>query len=163
MSNTYRQRYQLARFFAEYYQDRPIGTGELGYPSLLHDGPIVDPLGLGTHDFLAEKQRRPGVRIPAAFVEDDFRRHDVQAIAVYPKNALGFEFPKSWFLVGEWRLDERNVSGYEDVLVFYARDESAAQELDRNLRAFAPSLPSDVSDHQPLRARRARFLRGLPR
>ena len=160
MSNTYRQRYQLARFFAAYYQGETIGTGELGYPSLLHDGPIVDPLGLGTHEFLVEQQRPGPIR--AAFVEDYFRRHDVQAIAIYPLNALAMEVPRSWFLVGEWRLDERNLSGFQNVLSFYAPDERRAQELDRNLRAFAPRLPSDVStvDRGELIAR---FLRGPPR
>ena len=145
MSNTYRQRYQLARFFAAYYQGRTIATGELGYPSLLHDGPIVDPLGLGTHAFLVEKQRHPGRPIRAAFIEGYFRAHDVQAIAIYPANAIAFEVPKSWFLVGEWRLDERNISGFDKVLSFFARDERHAQELDRDLRAFRRRLPSDVS------------------
>jgi hypothetical protein len=157
-SNTYRQRYQLARFFAAYYQGRAIGTGELGYPSLLHHGPIVDPLGLGTHPFLVEMQRYREPR--AAFVDAYFRRYDVQAIAIYPGNALGFELPKSWILVGEWRLDERNVSGFEKVLAFYARDERMARELDRNLRAFAHRLPSHVStvDRADIVDR---FLRGL--
>ena len=160
MSNTYRQRYQLARFFAAYYKGRAIGTGELGYPSLLHEGPIVDPLGLGTHPFLVEMLRH---RVPrAAFVDAYFRRHDVQAVAIYPGNALGFEVPKSWLLVGEWRLGERNVSGFEKVLAFYARDERMAEELDRNLRAFAHRLPSDVSTVDRT-AIVDRFLRGSHR
>jgi hypothetical protein len=159
MSNTYRQRYQLARFFATYYKGRAIGTGELGYPSLLHEGPIIDPLGLGTHAFLVERLRHHDV-VGAAFVEAYFRRHDVQAVAIYPGNALGFELPRSWSLVGEWHLDERNVSGFEKVLAFYARDERQARELDRNLRAFAHRLPSDVStvDRSAIVDR---FLRGL--
>lgn len=159
MSNTYRQRYQLARFFATYYKGRAIGTGELGYPSLLHEGPIVDPLGLGTHEFLAERLRHRAV-VGAAFVDAYFRRHDVQAIAIYPGNALEFELPRSWSLVGEWHLDERNVSGFEKVLAFYARDERQAVELDRNLRAFAHRLPSNVSTVDRT-AIVVRFLRGL--
>ena len=153
-------RVPVDRFFAAYYKGRAIGTGELGYPSLLHEGPIVDPLGLGTHPFLVEMLRH---RVPrAAFVDAYFRRHDVQAVAIYPGNALGFEVPKSWLLVGEWRLGERNVSGFEKVLAFYARDERMAEELDRNLRAFAHRLPSDVStvDRTPIVDR---FLRGSHR
>jgi hypothetical protein len=143
-SNTYRQRYQLARFFERYYRGRAIGTGELGYPSFLHDGPIVDPLGLGTHAFVAERQRH-GLVVSADFVERTFAQQGVEAIAIYPANTLSFELPRSWKLVGEWKLEQRNVSGFQDVLAFYARDEGHAQQLDRQLRAFAPELPSGVS------------------
>lgn len=86
----------------------------------------------------------------------------MQAIAIYPANAVGFALPKRWFLVGEWHLDERNISGLEKVLSFYALDERHPEELDRDLRAFEHRLPSDVSTVDragPI----ARFLRGTAR
>ena len=47
-------------------------------------------------------------------------------------------------------------------LAFYARDERMAEELDRNLRAFAHRLPSDVSTVDRT-AIVDRFLRGSHR
>ena len=46
-SNTYRQRYQIGKFFENEYNGQPVATGELGYATLFHDGTVIDLLGLG--------------------------------------------------------------------------------------------------------------------
>jgi hypothetical protein len=52
VDDTYSQRYQAARFLSTYYDGDPIATGELGYISLEHRGPITDLFGLGDYQVL---------------------------------------------------------------------------------------------------------------
>ncbi len=157
-NNTYKQRYQMARFFEKYYAGRTVATGELGYVSLFHKGGLLDLLGLGSHQVTALLRQRNG-RLTTAdnarFVDDAH----VVAIGMYPETTL-FHTPRSWYFVAEWRLDEKNVSGFDKRLEFYAPNPRLGQELDRNLRAFQPELPTGVTvtyRNDLLR----RFLQGL--
>ena len=141
-SNTYRQRYQMGLFLKEYYNGRGFLTGELGYTTYLHDGPVVDILGLGTHEVLAERQRH-GVTLSEDFVRNITRRNNIDVMTFYGLWP-GFKVPREWVLVGEWQLKERKISVPDTQVQFYAPDERGAVELERNLRAFAPRLPSRV-------------------
>ncbi len=141
-SNTYRQRYQLGRFFGEYYEGQTVATGELGYVTYFHDGGIVDFLGLGSPQVTeALRHQRP---LETAYVEQLVLDEHVAAIGVYPAT-LALSLPKSWYLAGEWTLDERSVSAFAKTISFYAPTEQLGKELDAKLDAFAPSLPSNVT------------------
>ena len=70
VQDTYQQRYQAGRFLGRYYDGEPVATGELGYISLEHDGPITDLLGLGDYEVLrarrsVEAEAGQGVLDPA--------------------------------------------------------------------------------------------------
>ena len=57
VDDTYQQRYQAGRFLSEFYDGQPVATGELGYVSLDHDGPLTDFFGLGDYEVLQERRR----------------------------------------------------------------------------------------------------------
>ena len=58
--DTYLQRYQAGLFLAHYYNHQPVATGELGYISYFHQGPITDFFGLGDHEVLTALLRGNG-------------------------------------------------------------------------------------------------------
>jgi len=142
MSNTYRQRYQVGRFFGEHYRGQTVATGELGYVTYFHDGGIVDFLGLGSPQ--VTEALRKEYPLPAEYVERLVLEEDVAAIAVYPKT-LALSLPDSWQLAGEWTLDERAVTAFDETIDFYAPTKELGRELAAKLDAFAPSLPSNVT------------------
>lgn len=137
-SNTYRQRYQLGRFFEQEYRNQAVATTELGYPSLFHEGPIVDLLGLGSHDVL-DTIRGPGLNNDR--VAEIFNSKNVRVFGILSEYPLR---PAGWKQVGLWFVDERLVPGpYGRLLEFWAPPGHAA-ELRRKLKEFQPSLPDRV-------------------
>ncbi len=141
MSNTYRQRYQLGRFFGEYYAGQTVATGELGYVTYLHNGGIVDLLGLGSPEVTAAlRARNP---LSSAYLEQLMLEHKVAAIGIYPAT-IGLSVPQSWYFAGEWDLNERQVSTFGNTIAFYAPTKKLGRQLKAKLRAFEPSLPSHV-------------------
>lgn len=141
-SNTYRQRYQLALFFRDYYKDRTIATGELGYSTFLHDGPVVDLLGLGTHEVL-QRLRTDGY-LPPDYVQDLTRRRGVAVVGMYGATRAQVGVPDDWVLAGEWILEEPQVTAFDFRLQFYAPTREFLPELVYNLHQFEPRLPSRV-------------------
>ncbi|MGZ4736727.1 MAG: hypothetical protein ACXV8R_14055 [Acidimicrobiia bacterium] len=139
-SNTYRQRYQLGKFFEREFDHQAVATTELGYSSLFHDGPIVDVLGLGSHEALDIVQG-PGL--------DDHRLTallDAKQARVFVAFAEFPQRPAGWIPVGVWILDERIVPGpYGRNLEFWAPPGAPADALRRKLHRFEPRLPSRVT------------------
>jgi hypothetical protein len=137
--NTYQQRYQAALFVQHYYQGRPIATSELGYISLLHQGPITDLLGLGDYEVLEHRKNGSDDR---AFYTNLARRRQFPIAIDYPMS-LGSSpdrTPTTWYLVASWDLHEQAVTSYES-LQFWATSPAAAQELRANLADNAHRLP----------------------
>ena len=142
-SNTYRQRYQIGKFFEAEYNGRPVATGELGYATLFHDGVVVDLLGLGTYDITVQ-MRDHGGHVPAKTVENILAKNHVQAIAVYPATLDVSSAPADLWHAGRWLLREHNVSGFQDTVDFYASNEREGHILEHRLNAYAHRLPSRV-------------------
>ena len=141
--NTYSQRYQGALFAQRYYNGRSIATGELGYISLLHRGPVTDVLGLGDYEVL---QHRAAGTDNQSFYTGLARRHGVQVVLAY-SGALGNRTPSSWFLVAEWRLHGTPISTLQEPYQFWATSAQAALELRTNLAQYSLSLPPHVSQY----------------
>jgi hypothetical protein len=138
--NTYRQRYQLGRFLERYYDGRPVATCELGYATLFHDGPVVDLLGLGSHEVLDALE---GHRTGPAYWKDLMDRRGVEVVAMYP-STLRLENPPEWTLVGEWSLGEERTSALEERFQFWAPSPALVAPLRDHLLEFAPELPERV-------------------
>lgn len=139
-SNTYRQQYQVGRFMHRYYDGKPIAVQDLGYIAYLHNGPIVDVNGLGSHEVLdLMKAHRFGKQA----MRDLIDRNHVQAIVLFA-DAYGFGLPKKWIGVGEWKLGQKKVSPLYSTVTFYAPTPALAKQLERNLGAFRPELPAGV-------------------
>jgi hypothetical protein len=154
-SNSYRQRYQMGLFLREHYDGRGIATGELGYSTYLHDGPVVDLFGLGDHEvLLALKELEEGAHpkfLPPDYLRELIDRRGVDVIAVYPETLEG-SLPPEWHIAGEWQLRGPIITAFQRQIQFYAPDERRGRELEENLRAFAPRLPDgvEVFDRQDL-------------
>ena len=142
-SNTYRQRYQIGKFFETEYQGQPVATGELGYATLFHDGTVVDLLGLGTYDITVQMRDHKG-RVPAKTVESILAKNGVQAIAVYPATFDVSRPPAGLWHAGRWLLREDNASAFQDTVDFYASNERDGRILERRLNAYSRHLPSRV-------------------
>ncbi len=154
VADTYGQRYQAARFLERFYEGRPIATSELGYISLLHEGPITDVLGLGDFEVL-EERRRTGQRPSAAYWEQLARDRGFEVAVVYPATML-YDVPESWILAGSWKLDREVVTAWDPELDFYATSPEALAPLQAQLEAFASELPpgvtTTINELAPLRA-----------
>ena len=163
--NTYRQRYQLGRFFEKYYDGRTVATGELGYVTLFHNGPVVDFFGLGDHEVLRQlrsgppKHRGDPTRLGKDFVRSLIQRRHVAVIGIY-STTLGQSMPSEWVLTGEWKLGGAMVTAFERTVQFWAPTPALADELDHNLRKFDRTLPPDVAalNRDQINARTAQSL-----
>jgi hypothetical protein len=143
-SNTYRQRYQLGRFFEREYAHQPVATTELGYSSLFHEGPIVDVLGLGSHDVLDILEGPDLDPVRLAGVLDAKHIQAFAVLAEYPYRPVG------WVSAGIWVLNERLVPGPEGRnLEFWAPAGPAAVALQRKLQEFQSGLPDRVGAIYP--------------
>ncbi len=136
--NTYVQRYQAGLFLEHFYDGQPVATGELGYISYFHRGPITDLFGLGDHEVLVAREHH---RKNAAYWEQLIRERGVKIVVVYPRTLL-LDTPASWTLVGLWRLDLPNVTAFDDTLQFWAPDKSMVVPILHQLEAWNGRLPS---------------------
>jgi hypothetical protein len=160
-SNTYRQRYQIGKFFEAEYNGRPVATGELGYATLFHDGTVIDLLGLGTYEITLE-MRDHGGHVPAKTVEAILAKNHVQAIAIYPATFDVSRAPADLWHAGRWVLREANASAFQDTVDFYASNEREGHILEQRLNAYEHQLPSRVK-YQNHNALLAAFFKHPPK
>jgi hypothetical protein len=141
VADTYEQRYQAGRFLAQYYAGEPVATGELGYVSVMHEGPITDLFGLGDYEVLQERMRNP--HPDAAYWTGLAERRGFEVVAVYP-STIGAETPPEWLLAGWWTLPRRTVTAFEPRFEFWATTPEALFRLQDDLRAFTADMPDGV-------------------
>jgi hypothetical protein len=138
--NMYRDHVQPARFLDRYYDDEPIATGELGYISLAHDGPLTDLVGLGDYEVL---QARLDERDDERYWADLARRRQFGVVAVYPVTLL-FDTPEDWILIGSFELNQKRATSVSKEFQFWATTPDAGERLYENLQDFEPELPDEV-------------------
>jgi hypothetical protein len=143
VQDTYQQRYQAARFLAEYYDGRAVATSELGYISLEHEGPLTDVLGLGDFDVLQDR-RALDQRPDADYWQQLGRDRGFEVAVVYPFVLL-FNAPPDWTMVASLRLDHEPVTAFQGELQFWATDPSEVDPLIAHLREFETTLPAGVT------------------
>ena len=140
VDDTYQQRYQAGQFLAEYYDGQPVATGELGYVSLEHDGPLTDLLGLGDYEVLQERRsshQHPGRDYWAQLARD----RGFKVAAVYPTTLL-FDTPDDWILVGEWHMNRGTVTALDPTFQFWATTPEEVAPLEEHLRDFESRMPA---------------------
>jgi hypothetical protein len=157
-NETYGQRYMAGRFFERYYDGQPIATGELGYISLFHDGPITDIFGLGDYDVLRAWQDAGG--LPRAPYWDRLAdERGFQVVAVYPLTLFS-ETPANWIAVGTWDADHELTTAPSGQFQWFATDPDAVAPLREHLIEFQDELPAGVATNlNPLAELRAADLR----
>jgi hypothetical protein len=155
VADTYQQRYQAARFLERYYDGRPVATGELGYISLYHEGPITDLLALGDHEVLVAKREirdRDGRRDLWAELAE---RRGFPVVAMYP-STLPYQVPDDWILVGTWTLPRDEFTGFDRSFQFWATIPEEVDPMIEHLEEFESELPDGVEQEiQPLAGYRA--------
>ncbi|HEX6424342.1 MAG TPA: hypothetical protein VFZ79_12745 [Acidimicrobiales bacterium] len=139
---TYDQRYQAARFLARYYEGEPVATGELGYISLLHDGPITDLFGLGDYEVL-QAWNSAGGRPDAEFFADLAERRGFEVVVVYAITLFD-EVPEEWIAVGSWDAGRKLTTAPDRRMDLYATTPEAVRPLREHLIEFADELPAGV-------------------
>ncbi|HEV7757677.1 MAG TPA: hypothetical protein VGO78_01765 [Acidimicrobiales bacterium] len=142
VADTYEQRYQAARFLERYYDGEPVATGELGYVSLFHQGPVTDLFGLGDHEVLVARRdlRTRSQAEQQAFWEDLMRRRGVDVVAMYPSTLL-FDVPSTWILVGTLKLPRAKFTAFDASFQFWATRPEEVAPLTAHLEEFGPELP----------------------
>lgn len=145
VADTYQQRYQAGVFLDTYYPDDSIATGELGYISLLHDGPITDLYGLADFEVL-EQRRAGGERVDPDFWRELVAARDIEVVAMYP-TTLFLDTPQEWILVGTWTLEHSVMTAYHEDFQFWATRPEAVDPLQQHLAEFADELPDGVELH----------------
>lgn len=153
VEDTYQQRYQAARFLARYYDGEPVATGELGYVSLEHRGPVTDLFGLGDYQVL-QARRDAHQALGAAYWRQLARDRGFKVVAVYPSTLL-FDTPEDWILVGTWHLNRETTTALEPTFQFWAADPAEVAPLARHLREFERELPAGALTLDPLAGYRA--------
>lgn len=143
VGDTYQQRYQAARFLARYYDGVPVATGELGYISLEHDGPITDLYGLGDFEVM-QARRTYGQEAPPEYWAQLAEERGFPIAAVYPATLL-YETPPEWILVASWTLPHKAISGFDDEFQFWATTPEAVAPMIEHLEEFAAELPDEVT------------------
>lgn len=142
VDDTYAQRYQAAVFLSEYYDGQPIATGELGYVSLMHEGPLTDFFGLGDYEVL-EAWQQAGERPKAPYWKALAEERGFEVVAAYPVT-LREDTPENWIHVATWDLDRKTHTAFWPHFVFYATTPEAVRPLQANLRDYEPRLPAGV-------------------
>ncbi len=141
IDDTYRQRYQAARFLEQYYKGQSVATGELGYISLYHQGPITDLLGLGDYEVLRHRQT-------GHYQKEDFaqlaRERRFKVVAAYP-TTFGPHIPDNWIAVGTWAIKGRTFTAYTPEFWFFATTPEEVRPLQAHLRDYARKLPAGVT------------------
>jgi hypothetical protein len=140
MTDTYEQRYQAAQFLQRYYDGEPVATGELGYISLFHRGPITDVFGLGDHEVLQEWERVNDERPGPEFWEALVQRRGVDVVVVYPLT-LYRVVPDSWIQVGTIGVDRFVSTAPGPRLTVLATRPEAVDRLHDSLEDFRDDLP----------------------
>jgi hypothetical protein len=144
VEDTYQQRYQAARFLARYYKGQPVATGELGYTSLQHRGPITDLFGLGDY-LVLQGRRRFGQRPPKEYWATLAQERRFKVVTMY-RSTLSDTIPDNWIHVGDWNLDRaRTVTAVEPTFQFWATSPQEVRPLEAHLKAFQNTKPPGVN------------------
>lgn len=142
--DVYAQQQQMARFFSDYYSGETIALNDIGAVAWSGKNRILDIAGLAASE------------IAGKIINDEFTSdalHDIAlrkgagVAAIYPGWLVRFGgVPKEWRPVGAWLLDKGvQINVASPQIVFFATTPEAVEPLRRNLAAFAPRLPENVT------------------
>jgi len=138
--NIFEQQYQMAQFVHRYYDSTGIAFNDIGAISFYSVGPKLDLFGLASLDVA---KRRRANRFTAGWVDSLGRQQQIKLAIVYDTwqdSALLHR----WNKIASWQNHHNVVLG-SDSVSFYTLDAADTTALRKNLEAFQPSLPADVT------------------
>jgi hypothetical protein len=143
-TNIYQQQYQMGLFLNKFYRGRAVAANDVGAIDYLADIKTLDLFGLTSLEIANIKIN--GNRNPkASQMYDIAKRNNVEIAIVYDSWFEG-DIPSQWVKVGLWKI-AHNLVCASDTISFYAVEPSEQKQLLKNLIAFAPQLPRDVSQY----------------
>jgi hypothetical protein len=132
----YRHHYQAARFLDRYYDDAAVATDQLGYISLLHDGPLTDLGGLGDYEVLEAGSAGPELW------DDVTQQRGTRVVVIFDSSIRNV--PEDWVLAGQLELDGEARVSVTERLQFYATTGDEVEPLQDHLAEFEADLPARV-------------------
>jgi len=137
--NIYEQQMQAGRFLHKYYDNSVISFNDIGAMSYQTEGRKLDLVGLGTQE--VARSVKNSRRTPA-FIDSISNAKKVQ-IAVVNENWFEPATFLQWRKVAQWFVPNSTTLA-SPYLSFFAVDTTVAKDLEKNLKAFQPSLPPGV-------------------
>lgn len=135
----YRQQYQMARFFGQYYPGQSIALNDIGAVSFYNDVRLLDLVGLGSDDVLRLKRSN---RLTKDAVRGLAAANGVKVAMIYDSWFPDL-VPVQWRLAGRWRLPCKTIVG-DSIVSIYATEAGDGCLLKKQLKDFAPKLPAVV-------------------
>jgi hypothetical protein len=132
----FRQPGSVGAFLAEAYDGEPVAVSDLGLVAWQHRGPLLDLLGLGSHDVIALSTDHTLEPEPMAELVEQADAH-VVAISEFFFPGI----PESWTLVRKWCLDEPPRTVAPGCVSFFAPTPADVDVLTERLAAFESRLP----------------------
>lgn len=139
-ANIFEQQMQAARFIGAYYPGRRVVLNDIGAVAYFTDARVVDLMGLGSMDVFRVRMSRSGRGLDRSDVESLTGGAD---LAIVYDDWFTGTLPPAWRRVGGWRIANNKVCAKDAVSIYATRAEDE-DALARNLRAFAPRLPTTV-------------------
>lgn len=138
--NVYEQQYQLSQFVHTYYDSTPLAFNDIGAISYYSKGDKLDFWGLAS--LPVAKAKRHNYWTPE-FADSLVREHQTRLAILYD-TWYDPALLHRWTKVASWHNQHNLILGDDSVSFFaiYPRDTTT---LRKNLEAFQPKLPSDVS------------------
>src|SRR5690606_19237273 len=148
-SSVHRQQEQMARFLAEHHPHTSIGVNDLGYVAWLHEGPLVDFLGLGSIDVIRSRREHDGV-LPVSEMERIADERGVEIVVVFAAPDKCFpELPASWEPVRDWCLEGSIGIAGDRCVTWFATALGDPDSLRADLLAFEAELPPGIAAQDP--------------
>jgi len=136
------QQVQLARFLAAKGTGKTVALNDIGAVAYYSDTPILDLFGLASPEVYRVRIRH---EYSTESIERLARRAGAETAILTPDWYKVFGgIPASWTQVATWKIENNIICG-SDTVAFYAIEPSAREDLERRLKEFGPSLPSDVT------------------
>ncbi|MGN6618629.1 MAG: hypothetical protein ACTHJ5_15765 [Ilyomonas sp.] len=138
--NIYEQQFQMAKFVHEFYNNETVAANDIGAITFYKDGNNLDLWGLGN---IEVARSREGNYYTPGFLDSLSRKKDADVAIVYD-SWFSDSLLHKWNKVATWQIKNNVICG-DDIVSFYAIDETAASPLKENLKKYQSSLPSDVT------------------
>jgi hypothetical protein len=138
--NIFEQQFQMAQFVHRYYDSTGIAFNDIGAISFYSDGPKLDLFGLASLDVARSRRTNHWT---AGFADSLSRKKNVRLAIVYDTwqdSALLHR----WNKIASWQNHHNVVLG-SDSVSFYTLHAADTAALRKNLEAYQPSLPADVT------------------
>ncbi|HEV2353789.1 MAG TPA: hypothetical protein VGR89_06070, partial [Puia sp.] len=132
--------YQMSQFVHDYYDTTPLAFNDIGAVSFYSKGDKLDLWGLASYE--VAKAKRQHYWTPA-FADSLVAKHRTRLAILY-ENWFDPALLHQWTKVASWH-NQHNVILGDDSVSFYAIRPQDTATLRKNLEAYQPRLPHDVS------------------